>query len=219
MKARKSVADAAKLRLTMRILMIGDSLTAGMTSGEKDYPPAMTIKKLLGRGSHQIMSEGLGGDELLNMPQRLENILKVQSAKHRGKVDVCVLWGGTNDIRLGKTCDETFEHVLSCIEICKRFDCERIVIATLLEMSFENDGHGNISLNRKSFNDLVRNNSERCNYRVCDVAGAVPMLSLSESDRLIWFCDGLHLTKKGYGKVGKMLYDVIRTNGFLKKNV
>ena len=58
----------------MRYLAFGDSLTAGMTNGHKDYPPAAFIQRLLGE-KHIVVQEGIGGDLLEDMPRRLRTSL------------------------------------------------------------------------------------------------------------------------------------------------
>ena len=53
-------------------------------------------------------------------------------------------------------------------------------------------------------------------YTVVDVANEIPMLSLSQEERKVWYCDGLHLTKKGYNLVGEMVFEEICKQGWNK---
>ena len=169
-----------------------------------------------------ISTEGEGGDELRHMSLRLENFLKSAKSKHRGEVHLVCLWGGTNDFRLGAASDDVIENGLTpCLRICQEYNC-LVVLLTVLEMSFENVGHGNISANRKAFNDrLLRGDfvgGELSNLIVAsvDVSSQIPLLSLPPSAREKWYCDGLHLTRKGYDKVASLTAEAIRASINLK---
>lgn len=151
----------------------------------------------------------VGGDLLEDMPRRLEGTLKEQAAKHRGKVDMCIFWGGTNDIRCGRSANDAFQFFQSAIETCKINEC-KVVVLTVPEMSFETAGSGSIGANRRAFNDLVIANAEEEGYKLVDVASAIPYFSLSEEDQKKWYCDGLHFTRNGYSKVATMVVEVIK---------
>lgn len=74
----------------MRILCLGDSLTAGMTTGDRDYPPSAVLQQKLKKKS-TVVNQGLGGDRLEDFARRLEEALKDQKRMTRRKVDVVFL--------------------------------------------------------------------------------------------------------------------------------
>ena len=59
-------------------------------------------------------------------------------------------------------------------------------------------------------------NYSKVDYAVVDIASEIPMLSLSQEERKLWYCDGLHLTKKGYNKVANIVYSEISNQGWTK---
>ncbi|GMI10885.1 hypothetical protein TrVE_jg637 [Triparma verrucosa] len=180
-----------------------------MTNGHKDYPPAAFIQRLLG-DKHIVVQEGIGGDLLEDMPRRLRTSLTERAAKHRGAVNCVIFWGGTNDIRCGRSAEDVFEHFGQVIETC-RVNNSKLIVLTLPEMECEKAGSGSIGLNRKFFNELLKTNADEGRYRIVDVASAIPYFSLSgEEEKKQWYCDGLHFTKNGYEKVARLVIDVIR---------
>ena len=142
-----------------------------------------------------------------------------------------IFWGGTNDIRCGRSAEDVFEHFGQVIETC-RVNNSKLIVLTLPEMECEKAGSGSIGLNRKFFNELLKTNADEGRYRIVDVgerekreverscelsnqchhtASAIPYFSLSgEEEKKQWYCDGLHFTKNGYEKVARLVIDVIR---------
>ena len=101
----------------MRILCFGDSLTAGMTTGDRDYPPSATLQRFKKKST--VVNQGLGGDRLEDFPGRLEEALKDQKRMTRRKVDAVFLWGGTNDLRCGRDAAACFASLLDCLGVCR----------------------------------------------------------------------------------------------------
>ena len=79
-----------------------------------------------------------------------------------------IFWGGTNDIRCGKSAEDVFEHFGQVIETC-RVNNSKLIVLTLPEMECEKAGSGSIGLNRKIFNELLKTNADEGRYRIVDV--------------------------------------------------
>jgi len=82
----------------MRVLCIGDSLTAGMTTRSKDCPYSDFLSKTFKQ--HKFVNAGIGGNEAISFPTRLSRTLSEAATKHRGAFYAVIIWGGTNDFRL-----------------------------------------------------------------------------------------------------------------------
>jgi len=184
----------------MRVCCFGDSLTSGMTQSQ-DHPYSSFLAKTYPR--HHFVNEGIGGDEATSYPARLTRTLSEASARHRGAYDALILWGGTNDVRImSKTPEEIAEALQTCVEVAQNNGVKHIAVLTVPEMSFEAVGRGSIQDCRLELNSLIEKFQE---CATIDISTAIPMHSLDEEEKLKWWCDGLHLTKKGYAKVSDLI--------------
>ena len=85
----------------MKVIMVGDSLTAGFyAGGSKFAPPAATLQKLLdkecGKGKHTVQASSSCGETAVSMAKR--KVIDPHFAK-RDPPRVVVILGGTNDLR------------------------------------------------------------------------------------------------------------------------
>lgn len=185
----------------MKILCIGDSLTAGMTTSADDYPYSSFLAKTFNQ--HTWVNAGIGGDEAITFPTRLRRTLTEAAAKHRGEYDAVVIWGGTNDCRLMSSTPGDIFAALSCsVTIAREHGVKHVAILTIPEMKCETIGSGTIQTFRKEVNEMLRGLDS---VDLVDVASEIKLHELSDEEKTKWWCDGLHLTKNGYKKVAILI--------------
>jgi len=197
----------------MRILCFGDSLTVGMTSS-LSHPYSAVLSKLLPK--HDILNEGMGGDMVSEMGRRLDNFLADKRAKHRQAIDAVVLWGGTNDVRLGVPHDQVKAGIEECLMSCAKNEVKSIIVVTLPEMSFEMAGNGTMRDNRIKVNEsILKGGLNGATYTPADVESVLGKMftddgTINEDQKKEFWSDGLHLTKKGYATVGQLIYEKLK---------
>ena len=190
----------------MRVLCIGDSLTSGMTIS-KDFPYSSFLSRSFSQ--HTFDNAGVGGDEAVSYPPRLSRTLKEAAAKYRGAYDAVIIWGGTNDVRLqSSSLKEIAGALQACIDISFEEGVEHVVVLTIMEMECETAGGGGIMKRREALNEEIRRFKTMNSHRVVivDVAQEIQYHTLdSDGERQTLWCDGLHLTRKGYSMVAEKI--------------
>lgn len=102
--------------------------------------------------------------------------------------------------------------------MCRAEEVTRVFVLTCLEMSCERAGHGNIGRERRAYNAMVKEGADGASYGVVDVAGEIRYWrkvgeeageEAEVADDGEWYCDGLHLTRLGYKRVGEMMWEVL----------
>lgn len=177
-----------------RVLMYGDSLTAGLGVSKSEAYPALLQKKADEAGlSVQIVNAGVSGDTTAGGLRRLNWNL-------RQKVDVFVLALGANDGLRGIKHDETRANLKAIIDGVRKKNPEVRIL--LLGMTLPpNLGAEYVRGFEKIFHELAEQEKiPLMPFLLKDVA-AVPELNQA---------DGIHPTAKGHGIMANNVWEHLK---------
>lgn len=186
-------------KLPMRIVTLGDSLTAGFQSPSSENtigkltPYGYFLQDLLGENS-EILIKGVNGELTSDMLRRIEyDVISL-------KPDYVIILGGTNDLGIGIEPLKAFEELRKMYERVKIFNIRPISITIPSIRGFDSLIPPRIILNR-FIQDYCQSHQQPCVDLF--MATAEP-----ESMRLadIYSNDGLHLSTLGYQKISELLY-------------
>lgn len=222
-------ATASHDRCMVKLLLFGDSLTAGFHShGMRFHPYANKLEELL-EASFPVKSSAREGDErriavpfLLHqrgvsgeftdeMVDRLEPILEHAKASGHPYDIVCIL-GGTNDLSDPRNEPaHIFSNLQSLYEQVHAHNANATVLAITIPQSFVRE--------RKYLETRAAVNQLILQYGRADAAPRVLHLDLERAiayyeseghvNRIFWD-DGLHLTPKGYDFFGQLVFEALR---------
>ena len=186
----------------MRIVALGDSLTAGYQSPSsenpngKSTPYAQFLQELLGE-SEEIFIKGVNGELTYDMSMRLEyDVISL-------KPDYVIILGGTNDLGMGLQPIEVFEQLKQMYERVKISNIQAVSVTIPSIRRFDA-----LIPPRKILNDFIKEYCQTHQQPYVDLftATAEPdSLRLAE----MYSNDGLHLSTLGYQKIAELLYQEI----------
>lgn len=201
----------------LRILALGDSLTAGYYKYGRAYHPYSTHLKYLFESANisvKIDEQGVSGERVVpTMVNRLRNLLKSDAF-----YDWIIILGGTNDLGSGVSAEKIFQEGLKPMyDMCLNYTQKKIKLATMtvIEAAFASPTH-KIYKDRQELNAMIRDYVAKINDQdqVClvDLDKGIPYHSISndEERQRIWD-DGLHLTPAGYDRMATLVFDAIKS--------
>lgn len=206
----------AETQQPLRILAIGDSLTAGYYNyGQNYHPYAIHLKKLFESANIPVNIEqkGISGERVLRtMIHRLQDFLNTDKV-----YDWIIILGGTNDIGDRRPGDKIFKEGLEQMYgLCLNHSPKtKIVIMTVIEISFYQPTDSN-DKNRQQLNSMIRDYAAKTDdqQRVClvDLDKGIPYHSVTNNEERnkIWD-DGVHLTPAGYNHMATMIFNAIKS--------
>ena len=183
----------------MRIVALGDSLTAGFQSPSSDNPEGEStpyghfLQELLGE-SIEILTKGVNGELTFDMSMRLEyDVISL-------KPEYVIILGGTNDLGMGIEPIEAFEQLKEMYERVKSSNIQPISVTIPSIRRF--DG---LIPPRKILNGFIQDYCQSHQQPCVDL-----FMATAEPDSLrlaeIYSNDGLHLSTLGYQKIAELLY-------------
>ena len=181
------------------IVALGDSLTAGYIDPMRRMPYTHILEELIKREigvEATIINAGVPGDTTEGMLMRFE------ADVHAYKADYAIIWGGINDLYLGRSPREVVANLLELYRRCKAVAITPIG-CTLTPTRFE------------ALNKLVREVNEDLSRRCLDEGVSIADLYsiLVDGDGLLdqrFSSDGVHLNPAGYRAVAEALHRVLR---------
>lgn len=203
---------------SLRILAFGASLTEGFhAGGVRFHPYTIRLSELLksSNRSAKIDNAGVSGEAVLSttMLPRLKQLLS--SAKTN--FDWVLILAGTNDtMRDQQKASLVFDGYKLLINECHKHGA-RVLCMTLPETECPKETP--YDTQRQEFNRLLReelvptandNTQNNNNILVLDVDRLLPLHSLSNSEKKEIWDDGLHLTPKGYDRLGELIYETLK---------
>jgi lysophospholipase L1-like esterase len=199
----------------LRILAFGASLTEGHYSGGSLFHPYTIRLSQLLRSSFNtvdIDNAGVSGEAVLSstMLPRLQQLLSSTTNKY----DWVLILAGTNDtIRDQQKASRIFETYKLLINECHKHGA-RVLCMTLPETAFPTDTP--FDRERQEFNRLLREelipkNNDKNNIIVLDIDRLLPLHSLSSNERKQIWDDEVHLTPKGYDRLGQLIYETLKS--------
>lgn len=206
-------------RQPLRLLAVGDSLTAGYYHfGSGYHPYAEHLSELFESAQVPVIidEKGVSGERAAStMVRRLETLLESKESFY----DWILILGGTNDIGYHVSAANIFEQGLKSMYemvLNRTSSNTKLVTMTILQIGSYPQGH-NIDKKREVFNemirDYVRNHNAQERVYLVDLDKAIQYHSMKDTNErdLIWD-DGVHLTPAGYDQMAVEIFEVIRKN-------
>ncbi|KAM3560812.1 hypothetical protein ARSEF4850_003506 [Beauveria asiatica] len=181
---------------TLRILCFGDSLTQGFHSfglGEHPYSERLAhrLREALPEGMKlEMRTSGVPGD-VAAFPSFRERFTQQITLR---PFDWVITLGGTNDIAMGCRVDDTFKSLKTAWELALSRRCH-VLALTVPETA------GNFSSVTAKRKDL--------NTHTLDLHQKIPYNSLNDSQRGLYWDDGVHLTEDGYDWMANHIADAL----------
>jgi lysophospholipase L1-like esterase len=187
------------------IVFDGDSLTAGSTA--TDPYPSQVMREF--RPEVYWINLGIGGQKLYTMlenaPKKVDPLFQASLGRN-----VCVIWGGTNDIRWwGHTPPAVYQHLKDyCLG--RRAKGFTVIVLTLLPRT-DGDSPGAFEQYRQDLNDRIREGWIGFADGLVDV-GADPFLGIAgrETDTRFYSPDRVHLNNNGLALVAGRVLTLLR---------
>lgn len=199
----------------LRILAFGASLTEGYHSnGLQFHPYTIRLSQLL-RSSYPtvtIDNAGVSGEAVLD-PTMLARLKILLSSANNQPYHWILILAGTNDaLRDQRRGAHIFHGLQLLIHECHQHHA-RVLCMTLPETAYSNNPV--IDAERQAYNRLIREElgkptDEMKKTVVLDVDRFLPYHSLSSAERKEIWDDGMHLTPKGYDRLGELIYEALQ---------
>jgi acyl-CoA thioesterase-1 len=186
------MTNLAQAAQPVRILFLGDSLTAGYGIAQKDAYPALVEQALQKDGyAVQALNAGISGSTTSSGPSRLRYHLKE-------KPDILVLALGANDGLRGLPTEEIRKNLIAAIEIAREQRL-KILLAGMKIPPYYGERYA------QTFEAIFPELSKRYNiplvpFLLDQIAGE-PDLNLA---------DGVHPNEKGHQLMAKMIATALR---------
>ncbi|EFW99448.1 lipase, gdsl [Grosmannia clavigera kw1407] len=200
----------------LRILCLGDSLTAGYTQAGLLFHPyhhalVRKLKAAFPDLEVDVVEDGLSGDVSSHFSARLTAAFRAK--KMMRPFDWTIVLGGTNDLCSGASPEQTFENLERAWSngILRR---SKVLALTVPEMATTSSSPVVASINarRDRLNALVQGYTHE-DYYSYDFKSAFSYTAMSEEDRKRYWDDTLHFTPAGYDlmgdKIGAALVDIL----------
>ncbi|EJP70952.1 GDSL-like Lipase/Acylhydrolase [Beauveria bassiana ARSEF 2860] len=191
---------------TLRILCFGDSLTQGFHSfglGEHPYSGrlAQRLREALPEGIKlEMRTSGVPGD-VAAFPSFRERFTRQITLM---PFDWVITLGGTNDIAMGCRVDDTFKSLQAAWQIALSRRCN-VLALTVPETA---GNFSSVTAKRKDLNTRILSFKAE-NYHTLDLHQKIPYNSLNDSQRDLYWNDGVHLTEQGYDWMADHIADAL----------
>ncbi|KAG2497738.1 hypothetical protein HYH03_004471 [Edaphochlamys debaryana] len=202
----------------VHVLAFGDSITEGMGEGTF-HPYAASLQQQLDKNglSVKVWERGLSGETVVHetreymigfqgMIVRLPAVLRA-AEKHGVRMQWVVLLGGINDIAMGTKAADVYAAHRQLYEQCRQHGA-KVLVMTVMETVQSRASYND---ERSKLNALIRGApQEYPHVRVFDLEKAMPYPAESDVEGNSLWDDGLHLTAKGYDRMGRVIYEALK---------
>ncbi|KAJ3039387.1 hypothetical protein HDV00_012263 [Rhizophlyctis rosea] len=206
---------------SFNVLCLGDSLTEGYTwHGTKFCPYTKTLTSLLTstltNETIEVCNEGVSGDKVTGpfMKQRLQHaILAAQIAGFQ--YDWIIILAGINDMWFSNGAITEIYAKLNELQTIAADNGKKVLVMNLMEIA-QDKKDAKFRQRIDEFNRAVEwgvTEGGRENVWFLDIRKALPQHSLKEKERKELWDDDVHLTCKGYVKMGTIIFDRIKAIG------
>jgi len=187
----------------MRIVCLGDSLTSGYSQGEDKYPYGSVLQKLLdkevGKGKHEVITCGNNGETAVSMARRFAVTTEI-AERRRLPPKLFIIMAGTNDLlAYPQIEEEKIVGALAALVDAAAVELAVAVVCTVPRMPAPEERSPEYALTKRRY---------RLNELIVEKFGEDRVVDTSSLDA--FEDDGLHLTKKGYAELAKLIYPVCR---------
>lgn len=204
---------------SMRILAIGDSLTAGYYQGGfRFHPYSQRLTALFSSIEKpvHIDTEGISGEKVVpSMVDRLEKILRQTNGY---AYDFVIILGGTNDLGWNRSAETIFNHGLKLMYDQVLQTKSRLVVMTVIENRVNSPEHPD-DQRRQMLNHFIRqyaeNHPEKNRIYLADLDREISFHRAPNCQQaLLLWDDYIHLTPAGYDRMADVIFHVITTRTF-----
>ena len=187
----------------MRIICLGDSLTSGYSQGEDKFPYGSILQKLLdkevGKGKHEVITCGNNGETAVSMAKRYAVTTEI-AERPRLPPKLFIIMAGTNDLlAYPQIEEEKIVSALSAMVDAAAVELAVAVVCTVPRMPAPEDRSPEYALTKRRY---------RLNELIVEKFGEDRVVDTSSLDA--FEDDGLHLTKRGYAELAKLVYPACR---------
>ena len=187
----------------MRIVCLGDSLTSGYSQGEDKYPYGAILQKLIdkecGKGKHEVITCGNNGETAVSMAKRYAVTTEI-AERRRMPPKLFIILAGTNDLLAYPQIEEDkIANAISAMVDAAAVELAVAVVCTVPRMPAPEDRSPDYALTKRRY---------RLNELIVEKFGEDRVVDTSSLDA--FEDDGLHLTRKGYAELAKLIYPVCR---------
>jgi lysophospholipase L1-like esterase len=183
-------SGAAPFEQDAMVVFDGDSLTTGYPGTDGNSYPAQLVASL----SQTVVRKtaATNGDRLANMLAGAAADVDVWCGAHR-KRNICVVWGGTNDIADGRSPVDIYADITSYVNARKAVGF-KVVIFTIIPRTTGSDA------DRLTLNGLILGNAAGADL-VYDPCADTHFDSQADVADGAIYADATHLTTAGYGVI------------------
>jgi lysophospholipase L1-like esterase len=202
-KAIRTVMSTRGIELRDKDVLVGfhgDSLTWGTGSSTQSGPYPTQCMALL-PNSYQYLNAGVPGEGLSNLDIEATTYLDPAISSIYNK-RICVIWAGSNNIDGGSTAAAVQSMLLAYVSNRKLAGWDDIIVLTCLDRSAYSAAE---TIQRNSWNTLIRNDANTYGYTVADVAADSTIGPDGAWSNATYFSDGVHLTNAGYSIVANLV--------------
>ena len=193
-----------------RVAFAGDSLTHGLDGLQDpvhDCYPYQTLR-LLGDGWHGTNSGYTGTQVSAMTTDAPTNLDPYYDATNYTK-NVCVLWGGTNDLYFGATAATTISRIQAFCTARKSAGW-KVVLCTLTPRS-GGSTPGSFEADRQTVNTAIRAMTPTYADAIADIAADSRIGDAGDETNATYYYDLVHMTPVGYAIVAGIVKAAILT--------
>ncbi|RUS16690.1 hypothetical protein BC937DRAFT_90919 [Endogone sp. FLAS-F59071] len=129
---------------------------------------------------------------------------------------------GINDIfQTNKSPQAVFEGLRETYQACEEFKVDYVIGCSLLEVDCFPGKATQCAIGQSAADDAKRNavneyiaayssTSETTQFMFFDLCKKLPLFALSAEERRLYWDDGVHLTAKGYDRVGELVFELLK---------
>ncbi|KAI1855439.1 hypothetical protein JX266_000304 [Neoarthrinium moseri] len=188
----------------LRVLCLGDSLTAGSPSV---HPYACKLRDLLKAAfaTHDVhvANDGMPGDMVSDSRGTFHKRMK--GLWRQREFEWTIVLGGTNDLVWSCRPDTLLNSLKELWDIPLSHG-GKVLALTIPEINADIPG---LEFSRKAVNLGIKNYKKQ-NFYAFDLAAAVPYCDMPAMDRIkYWDPDGVHFTRDGYDLIGQKVAECL----------
>ena len=205
----------------MRILAIGDSLTAGYYNhGLSHHPYSLRLLQLISSLDIAVTidQKGISGERVVpSMVRRLESLLTEQNSSY----DWVMVLGGTNDLATSRPAEQIFNEGLKLMYdmVLRRDSDVQLVVMTVIENGLYSPTHRH-DRQRQEVNELIRNYANNPRVHLVDLAKEIRFHHVDDfQQRDATWDDGVHFKAAGYDRMADLIFQAIQPRLALQKNI
>ncbi|OIW35662.1 SGNH hydrolase [Coniochaeta ligniaria NRRL 30616] len=195
---------------TIRILCIGDSLTAGYSCLGAVYHPyeeklVQMVEMAFPEYEVESVEDGMDGDLVSSrgnfLPRMTRRFAKKDDdGKFGPSYDWTIVLGGTNDLAWDTNSEAVFDALKKIWDIPLSHN-SKVLALTIPEAGYNGKTRERIDAKRNKVNEMIKS-YKRENFHVFDLHAAIPYFAMSDADRKEHWDDHIHFTESGYDLIG-----------------